>query len=139
MAARVPYSGANEAGAGSGRDARPTMATLLLLCSLLLAALGVTAAAFALHGYVGDHLGDRGGGAPQLEHTSAATLLMRPRARFVLLDPPAHARRSPTPASVPEPTGAKSKAKASEKAAGADAHRTPKATSDPPWPWNLFR
>jgi hypothetical protein len=117
------------------------MAMLLLLCSLLLAALGVTAAAFAVHGYVGEYLQDRHGpAAATQEHTAAAQLLMRPRARFVLLEPPARAHRSQPPAGASTPTGAKPKAKAFDKAAGAEARRAAaKTTPDPPWPWSLLR
>jgi hypothetical protein len=110
------------------------MTTLLLLCSLLLAALGLTAGAFALHAYVGDNLGDRGPITP-VHAAAAAPLLMRPRAHFVVLDPPAHPGDPHTAAAMAKP-----KAKGHEKPAGADARHAQKAaTPAASWPWSLFQ
>jgi hypothetical protein len=105
------------------------MTTLLLLCSLLLAALGVTAGAFVLHAYVGDP-GDHRAPVAPVQAASAAPLLMRPRAHFVVLDPP-----PPRTAAAM----AKPKAKGHEKPVGADARHAQKAAPASSWPWSLFQ
>jgi hypothetical protein len=110
------------------------MTTLLLLCSLLLAALGLTAGAFALHAYVGDYLGDQRGPGTPMHAASAAPLLMRPRAHFVVLDPPARPGAPHTAAAMAP------KAKGHEKPSAADARHAQKAAAPAPsWPWNLFQ
>ncbi len=111
------------------------MTTLLLLCSLLLAALGLTAGAFALHAYVGDYLGDRSGPVATAHAASAAPLLMRPRAHFVVIDPPARPSVPHTAAAVAP------KAKGHDKPSAADARHAQKAAAAPAlsWPWNLFQ
>jgi hypothetical protein len=131
------------------------MGTFTLLGSLLLAALGVTAAAFAVNGYLGEQLQDRffwsaptgqptgqpslpapGGRAaasmpPPVTMPATVRLAMRSRARFVLLEPPIGAAAAPRVVAA----AVKSKAKVRAKA---PAMQRPPARKAAVWPWNLI-
>jgi hypothetical protein len=109
------------------------MATTGLLSSLLLAALGVTAATFALY----DHFAPQSTNAQlSTSATVAAPSLppaVRSRTRFVLLD----ARPVADAGADANAKAAKSRAKMNAK----DKQRPqPQAQKTaPPWPWNLLQ
>src|SRR5262245_22400900 len=115
---------------------RPTMATRWLLASLLCAALGVTAAAFALHARFARPLPPEA--ADRRTQQSAAPahsgperrgldLAMRARTRFVVLE-----------------AGARPLEPAKARAVKPPSKKAPPTRSRPPqpeaaaWPWNLF-
>jgi len=105
------------------------MGLLALLLSLLLAALGVTAAAFALNDYFGPQLS---AGRSQIaavgtpESLGRPQLAMRSRTRFVLLD------QEPVAASA-KPKAAKAQAKKPAPA------KQPEKKAAEVFPWNLFK
>jgi len=113
------------------------MATTGLLSSLLLAALGVTAAAFALY----DHFTPQSANA-QLSASATATApslpsAVRSRTRFVLLD-----ARPAAGAAVKAKAAGKAHAKTGDKAVDKtvdkDKRRPPQSTALP-WPFNLMQ
>jgi hypothetical protein len=107
------------------------MGLLALLLSLLLAALGVTAAAFALNDYFGPQLSARRSqiaavGTP--ETLGRPQLVMRSRTRFVLLDQEA----------VAAPAKPKA-AKALAKRPAPTKDKQPEKRAAEVFPWNLFK
>jgi hypothetical protein len=113
------------------------MPTTGLLSSLLLAALGVTAAAFALY----DHFAPQSANAQlSASATAAAPSLptaVRSRNRFVLLD----ARRSGAAAGAKAAVKPHVKAvdKTVDKAADKDKRRPPSQNAALPWPFSLMQ
>jgi hypothetical protein len=114
------------------------MATTGLLSSLLLAALGVTAAAFALY----DHFAPQSANAQLSASATAAApslpLAVRSRTRFVLPDarPVAGAAVKAKAAVKPH---AKAVDKAVDKTVDKDKRRPSPQSAALPWPFNLMQ
>jgi hypothetical protein len=138
------------------------MAAWALLCSLLLAALGVTAAAFALNAYLADplsanggarslaHAAPKGGASPPDAHRAAASASLeaagdRPPpavspAMLLAARSKAHfvlVEPSPAAPANPPARAAQAKPKALARAKAPSTERRPPAKAAA-WPWSLI-